>query len=139
MGEMLDTRVNETLVAIAEAKASRDSDTKSSAGDKYETGRAMIQMEIEKNESLLSKIVNMKAEFDQIKTDLKPKKADFGSLVVTNHETYLIAVSMGMLKVDAESVYAISLASPIGLILHNKEVGNKFEFRGRDYKILEIA
>jgi sortase (surface protein transpeptidase) len=41
-------RIETAQRAIAIAQASANEETKSSAGDKYETGRAMAQLEIEK-------------------------------------------------------------------------------------------
>src|SRR5687767_13553191 len=89
MRELLDEKINELKTAIEDAKESRDRDAKSSAGDKYETGRAMIQMEIDKDETMLANTVNMKAELDQIKFDHTNSIVGIGSLVITNYETYL--------------------------------------------------
>ena len=138
MQELLDEKINEYKAAIAEAMESRNSDTKSSAGDKFETGRAMIQMEIDKSEAQLAKTINMKAELDQIKFDKNNSSVGFGSLVITNNETYLVAVSMGVIHLDDQNIYAISLASPIGEILNRKKQGDQFEFRGRNYLINQI-
>jgi len=109
MRVLLDEKINESKTLIEEARESRDSDSKSSAGDKYETGRAMIQMEIDKGEALLTKTLNMKAELDQVKFNHENSVVGFGSLVKTNHETYMVAVSMGMIQVDDQTIYAISL------------------------------
>ena len=45
----LDRKIEVINKAIVLAKDSRNNDTKSSAGDKFETGREMMQIEIEKN------------------------------------------------------------------------------------------
>ena len=44
----LEKSVEEARKEYALAKESRDSDTKSSAGDKFETGREMMQREMDK-------------------------------------------------------------------------------------------
>ena len=139
MHKLLNEKINEYKASIAEAMESRNSDTKSSAGDKFETGRAMIQMEIDKSEAQLAKTMNMKAELDQIKFDKDNSAVGFGSLVITNNETYLVAVSMGMVQVEEQTIYAITLASPIGEVLNRKKQGDQFEFRGRNYLINQIA
>ena len=58
--EMLDRKIESAKKAIESAKEARDSDTKSSVGDKYETGRAMMQIELEKNEVQLNKVINLR-------------------------------------------------------------------------------
>jgi len=56
----LDKRIKSAKEFIESAKESRDNDTKSSAGDKFETGREMMQMEIDKNETQLRKALKLK-------------------------------------------------------------------------------
>ena len=63
---IIDNKVDIAKSAVESAKESRNSDTKSSAGDKHETGRAMMQIELEKNEVQLSKALELKHELNQI-------------------------------------------------------------------------
>jgi len=51
----IDQRIDAAKKAIGEAQASANEETKSSAGDKYETGRAMMQLAIEQNSTQLAK------------------------------------------------------------------------------------
>ena len=43
-----------------------NSETKSSAGDKHETGRAMLQLEMEKASQQLAVVDEMKVDFDAL-------------------------------------------------------------------------
>ncbi len=45
--------INTAQLAIEDARSSANDDTKSSAGDKFETGREMIQQEIDRNRKQL--------------------------------------------------------------------------------------
>jgi transcription elongation GreA/GreB family factor len=116
------------------AKESRDSDTKSSAGDKFETGREMMQREMDKLSALVDNTLNSLAKLDRL-TDL-PASAVIseGSLVVTDQETYYISIGYGKL----DSVYAISIESPLGVELRGKRVGECIEMRGRKITINSI-
>lgn len=116
------------------AKESRDSDTKSSAGDKFETGREMMQREMDKLSALVDNTLNSIAKLDRL-TDL-PASAVIseGSLVVTDQETYYISIGYGKL----DSVYAISIESPLGVELKGKRVGERIEMRGRKITIKSI-
>lgn len=117
--------------AIGIAQASANEETKSSAGDKYETGRAMMQLEIEKNTVQLSEALKLKqalAAIDPIKstTVVQP-----GSLVVTNQYNYYIAISAGQLKIGDKVYFAISPGSPIGMQLTGLSVGETFVFNSK--------
>lgn len=121
---------------ISSNQRALSSETKSSAGDKHETGRAMLQLEMEKAGQQLSSIDQMKMVLSKI--DLNTTDVvTFGSLVMTNHLNYFLAISAGEIKIGNESFYAISTNSPIGKLLIGKRVGESFKFN-RQTEILEI-
>jgi len=136
--EIVNERIDNALKSIHSAKESRNSETKSSVGDKYETSRAMVQFEIEKHTIQLLKAQQQKHELSQINLQKKYNNVDFGSLVFTNHGNYFISIGLGKIEVGNETFYCISLASPIGKVFHNKGVGNKINFQGKDFVLLEI-
>ncbi|RLD77644.1 MAG: 3-oxoacyl-ACP synthase [Bacteroidetes bacterium] len=136
--ELTDKKIDTAKKAIDSAKESRDNDTKSSAGDKYETGRAMMQIEMDKNEAQYSKAMKLKRELSQINIQKDYNKAEFGSLVVTNHGKYFISIGIGKIEVNKENYYCISIASPIGKLLLNKEIGDKVQFQDREFTISDI-
>jgi transcription elongation GreA/GreB family factor len=136
---IIDKRIDSAKQAIASAKESRDNETKSSVGDKYETGRAMMQMELEKNRVQLNKALKLKNELEQIAPHKKYNKVEFGSLVLASNGTYFISTAIGKLVVDEKTIYSISLASPIGKLLYNKKAGDKFKFQGKEISILEVS
>ncbi|MDE5423803.1 hypothetical protein L3073_16435 [Ancylomarina sp. DW003] len=137
--EELDRKIEVISEAIASAKDSRNNDTKSSAGDKYETGREMMQIEIEKNEVLLSQTAKQRKELARIDILEKYDKVAFGSLVTTDKGTYFISIGIGKIQIADQTCYAISLASPIGGLLKDKVVGDEVQFQGRTFTIKEIA
>ena len=136
---IINERIDSAKQAIASAKESRDNETKSSVGDKYETGRAMMQMELEKNRVQLNKALKIKNELEQINLHKKYDRVEFGSLVHASNGTYFISTAIGKLVVEAKTIYSISMASPIGRLLHNKKAGDKFIFQGKEISILEVS
>lgn len=136
--DLLDKKIEVSLKAIESAKESRDADTKSSVGDKYETGRAMMHIEMEKNEARLANALKQKNELSQINTKNKYYKVGFGCLVVTDQGNFLISIGIGKLEFGKENLYAISLASPIGKLMENKIIGDKVHFQGREIIINDI-
>ena len=137
--EELDRKIEVIREAIASAKDSRNNDTKSSAGDKYETGREMMQIEIEKNEVLLNQTAKQRKELARIDVSKDFNKVAFGSLVETDKGTYFISIGIGKIQIDDQICYAISLASPIGGLLKDKAVGDEVQFQGRTFVIKAIV
>jgi len=137
--EELDRKIEVIRASITSAKDSRNNDTKSSAGDKYETGREMMQIEIEKNEVLLSQTAKQRKELARIDITEEFNKVAFGSLVVTDKGTYFISIGIGKIQIDDQTCYAISLASPIGGLLKDKAVGDEVQFQGRAFSIKAIV
>ncbi len=125
--------------AIESAQASANEESKSTAGDKYETGRSMIQLEIEKYSSQLADGINLKKALSQIVFTKIYTSVNPGSLVFTNNGNFFISISAGKLNVDEVDFIAISLSSPIGQELFNKEVNDEINFRGKVYKILDVT
>ena len=123
---------------IQAMKESRNNDTKSSAGDKYETGREMMQIEIDKLEMQLYKSQRMRKELSDISPEKTKHAVGVGSLVFTDAGVYLISVGIGKIVLENVTYYAISLASPIGLLLHHKKVGDQIQFNGKLITIQEI-
>ena len=138
MHSLLDEKINNINITISSIKESRDSDTKSSAGDKYETGRAMAQIELDNTKRQLNVTQNLKNELNRVSLEKVFQIAGFGSLVKTNQATYFISIGLGEIKVNEETYYCISSVSPIGQVLLGKKAGDEVNFRTQNITILEI-
>jgi len=130
----LEKSVEEARKEYALAKESRDSDTKSSAGDKFETGREMMQREMDKLSAQVDNTLNSIAKLDRIADLPASSIISEGSLVETDQETYYVSIGYGKL----DTVFAISIESPLGLELKGKRVGDRIEMRGRNITIKHI-
>ncbi|MFN3405996.1 MAG: 3-oxoacyl-ACP synthase [Cytophagaceae bacterium] len=134
----VEERISSAQKAIASAQAAANDETKSSAGDKYETGRAMMQLEIEKNTVQLGEALKLKQVLDQIDPEKKHEVVSLGSLVTTNEGKFYISISAGQLTTSGEKFFAISAVSPIGKMLMGKRRNDSFEFNGRKYVVEEV-
>jgi len=114
------------------------SETKSSAGDKHETGRAMLQLEREKAGNQLAEIQKVKDVLSRIDVTKSSKQVRLGSLVYTSQANYFIAVSAGEINIDSTIYYAISPSTPIANLLLSKSVGDKVIFRDNTIIIKQI-
>jgi transcription elongation GreA/GreB family factor len=113
------------------AKESRDSDTKSSAGDKFETGREMMQREMDKISASLDMQKSQLAQMQRIDLQENPKQVGIGSFIETDAENYYLSVGLGKLTYSDTPFYAISADSPMGELLMGKQKGDTIELRGR--------
>ena len=124
--------------AIDDAIESANDDTKSSAGDKYETGREMMQQEIDRNRKQLEEAKRQKLSLEQIDHQKHYDSVQNGSLVITNFGKFYIAISRGQIQVEGVNFFAISAISPIGTKLMRQKTGYEFDFNGKTFKIEDI-
>ncbi len=137
--EYADHRIVAIQEAIDEAIESANDDTKSSSGDKHETGRAMAQLEQEKGSKQLSEALEFKSVLKKINPEQKSDKILLGSLVYTNKGAFYIAVAAGKIMIEGQTFFAISSVSPIALKLIGLSKNDKLIFNGNNYTIEEIV
>lgn len=123
---------------INDARDAASEDTKSSAGDKYETGREMMQQQVELNMTRLNEVKKLRETMDHIDPLLKNDIVVPGSMVKTNHGNYYIAISIGKTILDGKTYYIISVASPIGSLLKGRKKGDSFSFNAKEYVIKAV-
>ena len=135
--EFVDKREETINEIITSSHNALTSETKSSAGDKHETGRAMLQLEIEKASQQLEGIHEMRLILSKIRMDDISEFIKLGSVVITNRGNYFLAISAGEINILTIKYFAVSTASPIGKLLLGKSVGNVFDFN-HQYIIQEV-
>ena len=128
-------RIQNNIDSLQEALSS---ETKSSAGDKHETGRAMIQLEREKLGKQLSEIHLLQELFKKIPLNSNVSHVGLGSVIYTDKQNYYMAISAGETKVDGVSFYAIAPNTPVGKLLMGKVMGNIAVFNAKEFKIQKI-
>ncbi|AEH00767.1 hypothetical protein [Lacinutrix sp. 5H-3-7-4] len=127
--------VQETIASIQESLLS---ETKSSAGDKHETGRAMLQLEREKAGQQLAQIQKTNLILSKIDYQKSANKVSLGSIIYTNKVNYFIAISAGVIEYNNESFYAISANTPIAQLLMSKVEGDTVAFRDNTFTITKV-
>jgi transcription elongation GreA/GreB family factor len=123
---------------IADAQEAGANETKSSAGDKYETGRELLQQEIDLNMARLNELNAQRAILDHIVPAHTSKVVIPGSLVYTSSGNFYIAIGAGKLLVDGVFFYAVSAASPVGSQLMGQQEGHAFELNGKKNLIVSV-
>lgn len=118
---------------------SKSEDTKSSAGDKFETGREMIAQEISKIESQLYQTNQQQHSLLAIKDKkVTGTTIKLGSLIQLGKQWFLIAVSLGELTHEEEKIFLLSENSPLGKSLMGKKEKDQVPFRGKPHLIRKV-
>ncbi|WP_449401216.1 hypothetical protein [Chryseobacterium wanjuense] len=121
---------------IAETRTSNN-DTKSSMGDKYETGREMLQQEINNLQRQLNEALNQQALIQKITSEPSPKVQN-GALVKTNKGLFYIAASIGEIVVDNQKIMTVSIESPLVKAMNGLRKGQFFSINNIKQTIEEI-
>jgi len=136
--EFVTQKIKTIEDSILELKLSANNETKSSVGDKYETGRAMIQLEIEKNAAQLKVWQNQLAELLLVNIEKKSNRVEFTAIVKCSNANYFIAQACGKFIINNENYFSISVSAPIFTAMSGKTAGEQFSFNGQQMTILEI-
>lgn len=128
-------KIAEVTLAMESAGTSLQEDTKSSAGDKYETGREMIQQDLNRFQQQISLAQEDLHTLQRIKQTEPSATVSLGTVLKTDkHNWYFIAISIGRLQAYPD-LFVISPVSPIGKLLLGKRKGDKINFNNESFMI----
>ncbi|MBD1426632.1 hypothetical protein [Sphingobacterium arenae] len=125
----IEERLGEISIAIQQAQEATENETKSSAGDKYETSREMLQQDLNRFHIQLSQARKDHILLQKIEVGIK-KNVEIGAIVTTDYLTYFIAVSLGQQEIGGKKIVVISPASPIGKLLVGAATGEYISLNG---------
>ena len=136
--ELIFQKIQVSEKMMNDAQDSANNETKSSAGDKFETGRAMMHMERDKNAKQLSEAKRLQLFLSQIKPERIFDKVAFGSVVETTFGNYFISIAAGRIIIDEKKYFAISPQAPLAKDLLQKQIGDEISFNNQPVKILNV-
>ncbi len=132
--EQLDTLQNR----LAELMEAKSNETKSSAGDKYETGMAMIQNQ----EQLLKKqYADTRQRMMQLQAAANysfTARVKKGSLVQLSTGWFFLATALGKITVNQTDVYVLSTDSPLGKKILKQTINSQITLNGTMIRVLDI-
>lgn len=138
-GELLiKERITTTKLAIDNAQEAANNEGKSSAGDKYETGRAMGHLE--KDMYARQQAENMKELnlLQKINTDIIHTNAQTGAYVRCSDHAFFIAAGLGKQVIAGQLIFFLSPYAPLAKLLLHKKEDDRFLFNKKETIILEI-
>lgn len=132
-----NARLDEINHAIGQSQDAIENDTKSSAGDKYETTREMIQQDLNRYQDQLAQAKVDAHLLHQIDLGAKLSVA-MGAVVQTDQTFYFIAISLGRIEHKGDTYMIVSPSSPIGALLLGKSTGDSITFNGNSQTIVQV-
>ena len=136
---LVQQKIAQAEAAIREAQRAANEETKSSAGDKYETGRAMMHLEQEKLASQRAAALQLKKVLDQIDPERVQLQVTLGSLVQTNRGWFYVAVGLGKIQVGRESCFVVSPAAPLSKALWARQASEEVLFNQETIRIVAVG
>ena len=133
--EVLNQRLQKIQLAFDELNQSLQTNTKSSAGDKHETGRAMTQLEQEKLSKQLTVTKDLLQGIKKINPSEQHSQIGFGSLFSTETGHFFISSAIGAIETDKVSVFCLSPLSPLAKAFNGKKLGEDVSFNGKNYVV----
>lgn len=134
----LNSQITAIQNQISELSEDAQNDAKSSAGDKHETGLAMMHLEQEKLNAKLINLLDMQQIALKLSDNKTVEKVVLGSIVKTNKAVFYLSVPIQQISYEKQQIFCVSIQAPLIQVLLNKEIGAEVVFNNISYKILEI-
>ncbi len=135
--QKLDASLHSINDAIQQTEQSLQDETKSSAGDKYETSREMLQADLDRLESQRSILQNSLALFADSTNNERINAGSIAEITIDQQpHTLYIGPAIGNIKTENGEVRSISTASPLGAALLGKLPQEEFSWNGKSIRIL---
>ena len=120
---------------ISDLALDAQNDAKGSAGDKHETGLAMMHLEQEKLSAHLEQALVQLQNLQKISTDTPHNQVTLGSIVQTQSAVFFVCDALPTLKYQKTTVFPLSTKAPIYNELKGKRAGESFIFNAKQIKI----
>jgi transcription elongation GreA/GreB family factor len=135
---LLQGKITDLNAALNSVNEAANNETKSTAGDKHETAKAIMQLEQEKLSNQLTLLNTQLNDLQKIDTNKQHAVIGNGSVVKTNNGILFIGVGLGKIKVADLDIFAISPLSPLANLLHGKKLNDSVNLNVVNYTVLEI-
>ncbi|CAG5082143.1 3-oxoacyl-ACP synthase [Parvicella tangerina] len=134
---VLDQKISVLKSSIKETQDSSNNETKSTAGDKHETSRAMAQLEVERLSAQLHQQERLRSLLSAINTS-ESQKVESGAIVKTDKGLFYMSIALGTVRQSGEVIMTVGMGAPISQLMLGLKDGDSFSFNGNKYYIEEI-
>jgi len=136
---LLEKKIQNLEAMLSDLNDALRSESKSTAGDKHETGRAMAHLEIEKLGRQLADAKKMAVAFNGLDADKTLDTVGPGALVKTSMGLFYVSVALGKIEANGKSIFALSPGAPLGRKILGAKKGDEIPFNGKRIAIVEVV
>ena len=137
--QMIQDQIDALSDRIIALTSDAQNDAKSSAGDKHETGLAMMHLEQEKCNAKIQDLLKTKDSLQKLGFPTQKDQVVRGHLVLVNNMWLLISEALPKIEIDSQTIFSVSIESPLGKNVLGKREGDTVEVQGKKYTIHKIV
>jgi hypothetical protein len=135
---IIEQRIDALKLAINAAQQAANNEEKSSAGDKYETSRAMSHLEKDMQTRQLSENVKELATLFSVNTNAVYEAGVAGAFLQCTGVSFFIAAGLGKQMIQGKYIFFLSPHAPLAKLLQSKKAGDFFIFNSVQTRIEEV-
>jgi len=136
--QVIQDRIAATKTIIDNAQQAANNEEKSSAGDKYETARAMSHLEKEMHSKQLAQQLKELSLLRAVNVDVVNTSVNTGACIECPNMIFFIAAGLGKQIIEEKTIFFLSPHAPLAKLLQHKQAGDKFIFNGVETNILDV-
>lgn len=135
---LIGQRMAAAKEAIDQAQQAANQEEKSSAGDKYETGRAMGHLQKDMLAKQLVENTKELATLHAVTADKIYPAAAPGAFIECEEISFFIAAGLGKQIIEEHTIYFLSPHAPLARLLQGKKAGEQFFFNTVNTTIADV-
>ncbi len=135
---LIEQRIQTTKALIDNAQQAANNEEKSSAGDKYETARAMGHLDKDMHTRQLLENIKELANLRDVNAHTLYNFANTGAFIQCTGMSLFIAAGAGKQLFNGQTVLFLSPAAPLAKLVMHKKAGEHFLFNGKDMVIEDV-
>ena len=126
--EVIGQRMATAKTAMEQAQEAANSEEKSSAGDKYETGRAMGHLQKDMHARQLAESMKELATLHAVPTETLYSEGRTGAFLTADGIGFFISAGLGKQVIDGQTILFLSPQAPLAKLLAGKKAGDTVSF-----------
>lgn len=136
--DFLMDKIQSVEASLQEIQEAAGQETKSSAGDKYETAREMMQQERNKWEARLALLKSQLQELNYLERQTNGNTVQPGCIIETDKGYFLLGPAIGKVENALVKLMCISPGAPLGQALLHKKAGAPITLNGNTYHLISL-
>jgi len=139
LNERIESKIRKANEYMESIQESIRSESKSTAGDKHDTTRELMQQERNKAAQNISHQLLAQKTILELQKSKASDEIGFGSLVQTDQSWIYIGLSIGKVLYNDLEVLCVSPVSPLARAFESKSENEEVDFNGVVYSIEKVV